>query len=261
MTQEALHRDPLDTTAEVETPEHVRFHYHLAGPARRSLAYLIDLLVRAAIVFVLFVVGLFAGIANSDSLSHASLGLLLLVGFALDWGYYVFSEMIWSGRSVGKRALGLRVVTEGGHPLHFVDSVLRNLLRAVDFLPSIYFFGCYAVGFAVMAGERRFRRLGDLLAGTMVVVEERHAVAGPLRIAPPPTQKELSGLPQRLPLSGEDLDAIELFLRREGRLSPMREEELAEMVAPIYARRMGVKYRDARRFLALLYHRAHEKRQ
>lgn len=246
---------PIDTGAEVETPEHVRFHHHVAGPAKRGLAYLIDALVRA---MILFVVGIFAsigGFSMGDELQHASVGLLLVVYFALDWGYYVFCETVWSGRSPGKRALRLRVVTDTGQPLHFVDSVLRNLLRAADILPS-----AYALGAVVMARDARFRRLGDLVAGTMVVVEELHRVSEPLRIHPLPSPKELAQLPMRLPLSGEDLDAIELFLRRVPRLSATRAVELAEMVAPVYARRIGMRYRDAQRFLEVLYYRAHEGR-
>src|SRR5262249_6159798 len=104
--------------------------------------------------------------------------------------------------------------------------------------------------------DPRFRRLGDLAAGTIVIAEERHAVAGPLKLTPPPTASELESLPQRVPLSGEELDAIELFLRRLGKLSPARENELAEMVAPAFARRIGVRYKDATRFLGLLHYRA-----
>jgi hypothetical protein len=83
-------------------------------------------------------------------------------------------------------------------------------------------------------------------------------VAGPLRLEPPPSPAELRPLPQRLPLSGDELDAIELFLRRAGKLSRAREVELAEMVAPVFARRMGVRYKDAPRFLGILHYRAHE---
>jgi uncharacterized RDD family membrane protein YckC len=250
-------REPLDTTTEIETPEHVRFRYHLAGPAKRALAYLIDALVRGLIVFVAGILGAMAGVADSG-LGHASVGVMLLVLFLVEWGYYVFFETIWSGRTPGKRALSLRVVTEGGHPLRFTDSLLRNLVRGADWLPAIWAVGVYGVGLVVMGRDHRFRRLGDLAAGTIVIVEERHAVAAPLHLDPPPTPAELRGLPQRIPLSGEELDAIELFLRRVGKLSVARENELAEMVAPVFARRIGVRYKDATRFLGVLHHRARE---
>jgi uncharacterized RDD family membrane protein YckC len=247
---------PIDTTAEVETPEHVRFHYPIAGPARRSLAWLIDALIRVGIGLVFALVAGIAGIAIGDALSEASGGILLVVAFVLEWGYGTFFEAVMNGSTPGKRALGLRVVTEKGHPLRLTDSFLRNLLRAADFLPM-----GYAVGLTVMGRDARFRRLGDMVAGTMVIVLDRSDVAAPIRIDPPPTEKELRGIPQRLPLSGDDLDAIELFLRRKGSLGPAREEELAAMVAPIYARRLGVRYKEASRFLALLHYRASERRK
>jgi uncharacterized RDD family membrane protein YckC len=252
MIQRAALREPLDTTAEIETPEHVRFRYHIAGPAKRALAYLIDLVVRGAIVVVVGLVAVL-GFAAGDAVSQASMGFVLLVVFAVEWAYYVLFETLWSGRTIGKRALSLRVVTEGGHPLRFADSVLRNLLRAADFLPA-----AYAIGLVVMGRDARFRRLGDLAAGTIVITEERSTVAAPLRLDPPPSPAELRSLPQRLPLSGEELDAIELFLRRAGRLSRAREVELAEMVAPIFARRLGLRYSDAPRLLGVLHYRAHE---
>jgi uncharacterized RDD family membrane protein YckC len=254
MSPRAGASEPLDTTAEVETPEHVRFHYRVAGPARRGLAYLIDLFIRGVILLAVGMVASIGGYSMSGEIQRASTGFLLLLLFALEWGYYVFCEVISSGHSPGKRALGLRVVTDTGQPLRFGSSLLRNLLRTADFLP-----GAYALGLLVMGRDARFRRLGDLVAGTMVVAEERHRVAEPLRINPP-SAKELAGIPQRIPLSGEDLDAIELFLRRASKLSPMRALELAEMVAPIYARRLGVRIRDPQRLLELIYHVAHEKR-
>ena len=237
--------EPLDTSAEVETPEHVRFHHQLAGPARRGLAWLIDLSIRGMLMLFLAMLTGIAGIAAGAELRSFSAGVLLLVYFVVEWGYYVFWETIWSGRSPGKRAMRLRVITDSGRPLHFLDSVLRNLVRGADWLPM-----GYALGLIVMGRDRRFRRLGDFAAGTMVVVEERQALADPLYIQPPPTARELGSLPQRVPLSGDEIEALELFLRRVPRLHPARSEELAEIVAPVFAKR---------RFLEVLYYRTRER--
>lgn len=248
-------QEPIDTSAEVETPEHVRFHHHLAGPARRAIAYLIDLVIRGAILFFIALVGGIAGITAGDDFRGITTGLWYVIVFAFEWGYYVLWETIWSGRSPGKRAMRLRVITDTGRPLHFLDSILRNLLRAADFLPF-----AYALGLLVMGRDRRFRRLGDMVAGTMVVVEERHEVGDALHLHPAPTARELASLPQRIPLSGEEIEALELYLRRVPRLHPARAEELAEIVAPALARRVGVRFRgDARRFLEVLYHRSRER--
>jgi uncharacterized RDD family membrane protein YckC len=251
MSERAARSVALDTTTDVETPEHVRFRFRLAGPARRALAYAIDLAVRGGIAFVIALPLSVAAPPAAEKAQGASTGVLLLVVFLLEWFYYVGFDVLWSGRTPGRRALGLRVVKEGGHPIAFTDSVLRNLLRAADFLPL-----GYALGVTVMTWDRRFRRLGDLAAGTMVVVEDRAKLAEPLRISPPPTPSELEALPERLPLSAADLEAIELFLRRLGTLSPELERELAAPVAEVYARRFSAPLRDPVRFLALLYHRA-----
>jgi uncharacterized RDD family membrane protein YckC len=241
---------PLDNTAEVETPEHIRFRYRVAGPTRRALAYVIDLAIRAALMVV---VGLAVSIGSGGAAtggSQASAGLLLVFLFALEWGYYVFFDTIGNGASPGKRALGLRVVKEGGFPVGWVDSVLRNLLRAADFLPV-----GYVLGLLSMAGDTRFRRLGDRVAGTMVVVSEAVRVRPPLALQPPPAPGELEALPMRLPLSADEREAIELYLRRSD-LAPARRTELAQMVAPLLARRMGVPLGDPVRLLALCHLRA-----
>src|SRR5262245_48994125 len=85
-------RAPLDTTAEVETPEHVRFRYQVVGPGRRALAWLIDLVARGAIAFAFFVVAMIAWAGSTDGLRNTSTGIVLLVLFVLEWGYYVFFE-------------------------------------------------------------------------------------------------------------------------------------------------------------------------
>jgi uncharacterized RDD family membrane protein YckC len=242
---------PLDTTAEVETPEHVRFQHHLAGPVRRTAAYLLDALVRGVILLAVGMVLAILGTVGEESLSGFSMGAMLLVYFLLDWFYFVLFETIWSGRTPGKRALGIRVVKEGGHSLQTVDALLRNLLRAADFLPL-----GYALGVAVMGRDPKFRRLGDMVAGTVVVVEDRSQIGAPLQIQPTPTAEELGALPPRPPLSPDEIETLELFLRRRGTLAPVREIELAELVAPTLAKRMGARYKDPSRFLALVYYKA-----
>jgi len=242
---------PLDTTAEIETPEHVCFHVPIAGPTARAAAWLIDAFIRLVILVVFAVTASIGGLAIGDAMSSLSAGIILLLVFILEWGYYTFWEIAWNGATPGKRALDLRVVSVHGHPLRVGDSFLRNIVRAADWLPA-----GYVIGLLSMAIDGKFRRLGDLLAGTMVVVEEKRTAVSTIRIDPPPTPKELANLPQRLPLSGEELDALEHFLRRKDTIGTAREDELAGMVAPVFARRLGVRVNDASRFLTLLYVRA-----
>ncbi|HET7545466.1 MAG TPA: RDD family protein [Polyangiaceae bacterium] len=240
----------LDTTVEIETPEHVVFSCSLAGPARRALAYAIDLLVRGALLVAIATALSLASLGHGE-VSGFQMGAFLLLMFALEWGYFVACESFMNGRSVGKRVLGLRVVTCDGLPVSFGSSVLRNLLRAADFLPT-----GYAVGLLTMTLDSRFRRLGDWAADTMVIIEERPRLREPIRLDPPPKPSELEQLPSRLDLPGPVVEALELFLRRVPELQKLREDELASMLAPIYGQRLNVRYRDASRFLGLLYVRA-----
>ncbi len=237
----------LDTVVEIETPEHVRFRYQLAGPGRRMFAYLIDLVFRGMLVGVLLILLHL----SSFAIDGFSFGAVLLVIFAVEWGYYVLFESLWSGRTPGKRGMHLRVLKEGGYPTNFLDIALRNLLRAADFLPM-----AYSLGLVIMGLDPRFRRLGDMVAGTIVVVEDPKTIGQRLVIDPPPTAAELAQLPVHPNLGAADLEALDLFLRRVGTLNPAREQELAALVAPVYAARMGLHYTNAARFLALLYLRA-----
>ena len=138
--------------------------------------------------------------------------------------------------------------------------MLRNLLRAADMLPVLavldYVPMGYAVGLAVMALDPKFRRIGDLIAGTVVVVEDYGRIGDELVLDPPASVEELASLPARPPLSQRELDAIELLLRRRKALSLARAEELAELLAPTIAERIAARYEDPVRFLALVHARA-----
>jgi uncharacterized RDD family membrane protein YckC len=222
----------------------VRFGLPVAGPGRRAAAWMIDAAIRAAIAGVVILCAVIGGLATKG----ATQGIVLLILFVLEWGYYLFCETLFAGSSPGKRALGLRVIKEGGFPITLLDSFLRNLLRAADFLP----FG-FALGVIAMTIDGRCRRLGDLVAGTLVVVEERARVGQPLAFHFSP--EELETLPRRPPVSADELEAIELFLRRTGTLSLAREAELAQMLAPRLAARMGLPDDKSARLLALIYAR------
>ena len=261
---------PLDTDVAIETPEHIVFRHRVAGPARRFFAYLIDLGVCLLALFILLVIVAMAAIGASsveDAMSGAmgfGLGLWLVLLFASQWIYFGLLEGAW-GRTIGKRALGLRVVTTQGRPIGWRAAALRNVLRCADALPvtlsggiwSLLFGGLASlVGATSMALTPRFQRLGDLVAGTMVIVPERARAAAPLVLNPPASPDELASLPPVVALDADERLAIELFLRRRNRLGRARELELANMIAAPLARRFGVRGRDASRTLALLYDRA-----
>jgi hypothetical protein len=148
-------------------------------------------------------------------------------------------------------AAGLRVVTTAGRPIGFGPAALRNVLRAADALPT-----GYAIGVCAMALSPRFQRLGDLVAGTMVIVPERPRAAVLIRVWPPAQPSELRDLPEEVRLDADERAALEMFLRRRGTLGAAREHELASMIASPLAERFGFALPDPVRTLALLYDRA-----
>ena len=237
----------LDTFAEVETPERVVFRHRIAGPVVRGFAYLLDLGLRLLLLTILSQV-LMLGTTPAHHSDSASTGLWLVVLFVMEWGYFVFFEAIWNGQSPGKRILGLRVIKEGGTPIGYIDSVLRNLLRTADFLPLLYF-----VGLLVMARDHRFRRLGDRVAGTLVVMETKPQLQRAVELSPPLTDDERARFPERIRLSPQESDALASFIRRGPSLSPGREMELAAIAAPYFARKFSIQSPNQVRLLHILY--------
>jgi uncharacterized RDD family membrane protein YckC len=245
----------LDTAVTIETPEHIAFEYRVAGPARRAVAHVLDLLLcygAFAVVAVVVTAGVVGAsfMGELSDLAKASVGILLVLLFFVQWIYFMLWEAL-RGTTPGKMALGLAVVTTNGRPIGFREAALRNLLRAADALPT-----AYVVGVACQAATDRFQRLGDLVAGTMVILPERPAAKRALALHPPATEKELDLFPSLVTLDPEERAAIELFLRRRGELGHARSVELAGMVAPALAARFGVPLGDPIRFLALLHDRA-----
>lgn len=190
-------------------------------------------------------------VALVPGLSGMALGLFMLVVFLTEWFYGAFFETVFSGRTPGKMLVSLRVVREDGAPASLPDFVLRNLLRGVDYLP-----GVFGVALVVMTLDRKLRRVGDLVAGTVVVIEDKERVLGRVAVHPPVTEAERQAMPARIELSKQELDAIEDFLRRRPRLSTERAEELATLFGPALSDRTGLEAPTWERVLTLAYARA-----
>jgi uncharacterized RDD family membrane protein YckC len=170
----------LDGTHTVLTPEYVEFNFVLAGLMSRFLALLLDTLVSMALTAGLMLLVALLSMALSAlgaALGGTKVGAQLFgVGFAaqfvvwflVDWGYMVLLESLWSGQTVGKRIMGLRVIQDTGVRVGVSQSLLRNLVRPLDKLPVFYLVG----GTAALLSPAQ-QRLGDLLAGTIVVRERR----------------------------------------------------------------------------------------
>ena len=201
----------LDTFREVVTPEGVSLHLPAAGPVPRALAWLIDLGIRGGLMMVCSMV--FA------VLGRGGVGLYAVALFVVVWFYPVVFEATW-GRTPGKRALGLRVVAANGAPVGWLASFVRNLLRVVDMLP----FG-YACGLVASLADPWGRRLGDMVAGTLVVHEPRdhEPRAAPVNLATAPS----------VMLLPYEQAALIAFAERAPRLTEARQIELAELAQPL----------------------------
>lgn len=146
----------------VRTPENVEFEFELASVGSRAVAWLIDVLVMAAIIlFSVYIVALMATV-----LGGLATAVMFVVVFLVQWWYGALLEWLWAGRTLGKRLVGLRSIDERGLRIGFVQAVVRNLVRIVDLLPLLYLVG----GVSVLL-DGRARRLGDIAAGTLVVRE------------------------------------------------------------------------------------------
>ncbi|MBX5482217.1 MAG: RDD family protein [Myxococcaceae bacterium] len=154
----------LDGSHTVLTPEYVEFDFVLAGLYSRFLAWLIDGVIVVAISAAVITL---IGVA-SIALPGFGSALIFIVYFLIDWGYAIFLETIWSGQTIGKRAMGLRVIQESGVRIGIYQAALRNLIRPFDRLPLFYLVGGIAALFSAS-----HQRLGDMVAGTIVVRERR----------------------------------------------------------------------------------------
>lgn len=203
----------------------------LAGPGQRFSAWLLDLTLQG-FVFFLFVLSL--GLLSSVGFEGLTSGFSLLFLFLLNWFYFVLCESLTGGRSPGKKALGLRVVCADGRALGLRESLIRNLLRAADFvmMPP------YALVWApfVMTASKKFQRLGDIAAQTVVVYEPKTRLNVERALAPTELAVEL---PRRIPLSSEEAAWVDEFVHRKA-LSSARREELAGILAEPLARALAV---------------------
>lgn len=202
----------LDTVREMETPEGVGLRLRAAGAFGRAQAWMLDFLIRAVVFFT--ALGIFA------ALGHGGVGLSLLLLFALTWVYSVVCEVWFHGQTIGKRALGLRVVSADGTPVTLIPSVVRNLLRVVDALPLIY-----GVGLVASMIDPSARRVGDIVAGTLVVHTNDLPAGSKVPVAP--------AHPLPLPLDQDEQAALIEFAERSPQLTPQRQEELADILYPL----------------------------
>lgn len=198
----------LDTIKRYETPEGIVLRLNVAGPVARACAWLIDLMIKGAVLFILSLALGFMG--------KAGMGIFLISLFLIEWFYPVLFEVI-SGATPGKKTFKLIVIHDNGTPVSFSSSVLRNLIRTADFFPFFY-----GTGLIAMVANRDFKRLGDMAAGTLVVYSDQNE-----------TQPEIAGVKSKQPPSDlrvNEQRTILDFAERSRMLSKERSVELAELL-------------------------------
>jgi len=224
-----------DARVSIETPEQITMELAPAGIGSRFIALALDTLIQGvlyvAIIFliVLFPVATVKWIRISPSWAAAAIILLV---FCIYWGYFAAFEILWHGQTPGKRAAGIRVVKDSGRPITAIEGIGRNLLRVIDgqFL--------YAVGVISIVLSRQNKRLGDYVAGTIVIHDKRTSEVRPDWSFEKPAVTTVR--PELAKISERDLIVIETFLHRRLDLDPSVRYTTALQLSEMIQRRSGL---------------------
>lgn len=210
----------LDSIIRVVTPENIAFEYRVAGPFRRLPALLLDYAIISFVVVLVFVV-------TALTIGFLSVGLAAAIGLVcqlvLSWFYGGLFETFMNGQTPGKWVFGLRTLTFDGRPINGMQAVLRNILRLAD-----TFCG---VGLLAMAMNDRYQRLGDLVCGTIVVVEEKPWLTGVAKLDDPRAIQLAGYLPPNYVVTKTQAKALANFVERRRFFSPQRRREVARHLA------------------------------
>jgi uncharacterized RDD family membrane protein YckC len=261
----------------VVTPENIEIEYELAGIGSRFLANLLDTFLQLAIYLGLWIIVGIIGLLLALSASAFSITLAaffgevevafaLIAAFAILWGYFIWFETRWNGQTPGKRHIGLRVIRDGGYPINIFAAIIRNLIRVMDGMPvvalaliSIGVFG-HQPGIAALGGlcillpvlclliSGRYQRVGDFVAGTMVVKQRAPRVPTLEALAPPPRV-----LPEHLAayaladigrhvyeMSVPEYRAVRHYIDRRWQLPPQVQQTAAMRLAVPLMQRLGI---------------------
>lgn len=217
------------------TPENVSIEYELAGVASRTAAAVIDLLIQIAVMLVAVAIYFAFQLKLHFSIVGWPTAVLIVLGFVLWWGYYVFFETHWNGQTPGKRLMRLRIVKYGGTPVDFSCAAIRGLIRAIDL-------GMFFVGILVVLVTPNNQRLGDLAAGTLAV-KERSEWQGHLeqtRASASSDDPEAEFVTNIELVTSEQFDALQRFVHRSAELQPQVREEIAAKIAQPLMAHLGI---------------------
>lgn len=226
---------------DIDTPEQIALELPLAGIGSRFLALAVDTLLQVVAGIAITIVGAIIAVGTSAALwpeaerflaQTVGAFLLVLLPFCLYWGYFAFFEILWQGRTPGKRVAGIRVIHQSGRPMTAIECIGRNLLRGVDILP-----GMYGVGLICMMCNKQNKRVGDFIAETIVVHDKAIETA-----APTWGNRTEGGTvqPEFRKLSPEDLVLIETYLNRRYEIEQVVRRTTAERIVAMTVQKTGV---------------------
>jgi uncharacterized RDD family membrane protein YckC len=263
-----------EETLVIETPERVPLHFALASIGNRFLACAIDhtiqvvslVLMGLAMYLIVTELRMEAQLTEAPKWVYA-LGIVVL--FLIMTGYFAFFEWIWRGQTPGKRWLKLRVIRQDGRPITFFEASVRNILRDFDMMP----FPFYSIGLISVFISTRDQRVGDMVAGT-VVVREREAEAPAFAqvfatsVSDPALRRSFKPVPFVADLGSltePEIEVVEMFLRRRWDLADMPRQWMAWRVAMPLLYKLRPEYDLAtftyEGFLEELLHRYREQHQ
>ena len=256
----------------IETPERVPLHFALASIGNRFIACAIDHTIQIIVLVVMVIAFLIISDAANFGARLANapkwvIALLVIIQFIIINGYFAIFEWLWSGQTPGKRWLKLRVIREDGRPISFFEAMIRNLIRVIDFIVPPF----YSVGLVSVFATERDQRVGDLVAGTVVVRErESEAPAFAEVFASPISDAALLRSSQPVQfiadvnkLTEREISVVESFLRRRWELRNYPRQWMAWRVSMPILFKLRPQYDVAtftyEGFLEELLHRYREK--
>lgn len=226
----------------IDTPEQITLEFPLAGIGSRFMAIALDTVIQ----IVIYLAGIFALVGLERFSPGFPLwfrwipeswapALIILLFFCIYWGYFAFFEVIWKGKTPGKRLAGIRAIKESGRALNVYEVIGRNLMRAVDAFP-----GLYLVGIVSVFISRQNQRLGDLLVGSIVVHDK---APEQVRIDWSTTNANAStsdALPELNKISSEELILIETYLQRRDSFDLATRDATAYKIATRITAKTGI---------------------
>ena len=212
-----------------QTPESVELEFVLAGVGSRTQALILDYLIWGFGLFLTLMLGIFLWIQlpflQSKVLRQWAFAIQILLIFVVYVGYFVGFETLWRGQTPGKKYAKIRVIQEDGRNVGLQQSILRALLRPMD---DLFFLGLLLILFT-----KQEKRLGDLVAGTIVIQEGQASSSQQLRLSPEaqPLAERLAEIGQIVAITPDEFATIRRYLDRYPNLTPSAKTQVSDRLA------------------------------